>query len=82
MLALCGGVVLGSWLGPFLAGGGDEGLRLAGESSVVVESGDTLWSIATSVADGEDIRVVVDRIQALNGLEGAELAPGQVLQLP
>jgi nucleoid-associated protein YgaU len=82
VLALCGGVVLGSWMGPFLAGDGGEGLRLAGERSVVVQSGDTLWSLAASVAGGDDVRMVVDRIQELNGLEGVELVPGQVLQLP
>ena len=82
LLALCGGVVLGSWLGPLLAGDGGEGLRLAGESSVVVRSGDTLWSIATSVAGGDDVRTVVDRIQELNGLDAADVVPGQVLQLP
>jgi LysM repeat protein len=74
-------VVLGSWLAPLLSGA-DEGLHLAGVSSVVVEPGDTLWSIAVSVADGEDVRVVIDRIQELNGLEGSGLVPGQVLQLP
>ena len=82
VLALCGGVVLGSWLAPLFSGGADEGLHLAGVSSVVVEPGDTLWSIAVSVAGGEDVRVVIDRIQELNGLEGADLVPGQVLQLP
>ena len=82
VLALCGGVVLGSWLGPLLAGDGGEGLRLAGESSVVVQSGDTLWSIATSAAGGDDVRTVVHRIQELNGLDGADVIPGQVLQLP
>jgi nucleoid-associated protein YgaU len=82
VLALCGGVVLGSWLAPLLSGGADEGLHLAGVSSVVVEPGDTLWSIAASVADGEDVRAVIDRIQELNGLEGSGLVPGQVLQLP
>jgi nucleoid-associated protein YgaU len=82
VLALCGGVVLGSWLAPLLSGGADEGLHLAGVSSVVVEPGDTLWSIAVSVADGEDVRAVIDRIQELNGLEGSGLVPGQVLQLP
>ena len=82
VLALCGGVVLGSWLAPLVSGGADEGLHLAGVSSVVVEPGDTLWSIAVSVADGEDVRAVVDHIQELNGLEGSGLVPGQVLQLP
>ena len=33
-------------------------------------------------AEGEDVRTVVDRIQALNRLEGSDLVPGQVLQLP
>ena len=82
VLALCGGVVLGSWLAPLLSGGADRGLHLAGVSSVVVEPGDTLWSIAASVAEEEDVRAVVDRIQELNGLESADLVPGQVLQLP
>jgi nucleoid-associated protein YgaU len=82
VLAVCGGVVLGSWLGPLVSGGGEEGLQLAGESSVVVRSGDTLWSIAASVAGEADVRAVVNHIQQLNGLEGAGLVPGQVLQLP
>jgi hypothetical protein len=82
ILALCGAVVLGSWLAPLLSGGAERGLHLAGASSVVVEPGDTLWSIAVSVADGEDVRAVIDRIQELNGLEGSDLVPGQVVQLP
>ncbi|MDP9391684.1 MAG: LysM peptidoglycan-binding domain-containing protein [Actinomycetota bacterium] len=81
-LALCGGVLAGSLLGQLSPGGGGPGLRLAGASSVVVDPGDTLWSIATSVAAGEDVRVVVDRIQELNGLRSTELVPGQVLLLP
>jgi nucleoid-associated protein YgaU len=81
VLALAAGVALGSWLGPLLGGGGSE-LRLAGESSVIVQSGDTLWSIATALQSDGDVRALVDEIQRLNGLEGAELVPGQVLQLP
>jgi nucleoid-associated protein YgaU len=82
VLVLAAGVALGSWLGPLVTGGGGDGLRLAGESSVVVESGDTLWSIAASVADGEDVRDVVAQIRAVNELDSADLVPGQVLQLP
>jgi nucleoid-associated protein YgaU len=84
-LVLAGGVVLASWLGPLVIGGGGGGgeLRLAGASSVVVEPGDTLWSIALAVAGaGDDVRVVVDRIEELNGLGGPDLVPGQVLELP
>jgi Tfp pilus assembly protein FimV len=61
--------------------GGD--LRLAGGSSVVVEAGDTVWSIAAEVAGpDEDVRVVVDAIEALNDLDDAVVTPGQVLELP
>ena len=51
VMALASGVAVGSWLGPLIAGGGTD-LRLAGESSVVVQSGDTLWSIAFGVDGG------------------------------
>jgi nucleoid-associated protein YgaU len=81
VMALAAGVALGSWLGPLLAGGGGD-LRLAGGSSVVVQPGDTLWSIATSLDGDGDVRALVDDLQRLNDLEGAELVPGQVLQLP
>jgi nucleoid-associated protein YgaU len=81
-LALAFAVALGSWLGPLLAGGDGGDLRLAGVSTVVVEPGDTLWSVASSVAGDRDVRAVVDDIQQLNRLDGTELQPGQVLQLP
>ena len=81
VLAVAGGVALGLWLAPLLGSEGD--LRLAGESSVVVQEGDTLWSIATSVAGADDdVRAVVDEIQRRNGLHGSDLVPGQVLDLP
>lgn len=82
VLALAGGVALGSWLGPLLSGAGGGDLRLAGQSSVTVETGDTLWSIASSVAGDSDVRLVVDRIRQLNGLRSPDIVPGQVLQLP
>ena len=82
VLALFGAVALGSLLGSLVSDGSGEGLNLVGVSSVVVQPGDTLWSIAESVADGNDVRVVVDGIQELNRLEGSDLVPGQVLQLP
>lgn len=82
VLALVAGVALGSWLAPLLGVGGGGGLRLAGESAVVVQQGDTLWSIASPVADGGDVREVIAQIRRLNGLSSAHLVPGQTLQLP
>ncbi|MGY1805193.1 LysM peptidoglycan-binding domain-containing protein [Blastococcus sp. SYSU D00922] len=81
VMALACGVALGSWLDPLVAGN-DGGLRLAGESSVVVRPGDTLWSIASAVEGGGDVRALVDEIQVLNRLQGSELVPGQTLVLP
>ncbi|WP_139173627.1 LysM peptidoglycan-binding domain-containing protein [Geodermatophilus telluris] len=81
-LVLGAGVVLGSVVTPWVTGG-EAGLRLAGESSVVVRPGDTVWSLAGEVAgDGQDVRAVVDAIEELNDLDGAVLVPGQVLRLP
>jgi nucleoid-associated protein YgaU len=81
VLALAGGVgvaaVTSSLLGP-----DSDGLHLVGESSVVVESGDTLWSIADALGGDADVRATIDEIQRLNGLESADLVPGQVLLLP
>ncbi|MGX5656189.1 LysM peptidoglycan-binding domain-containing protein [Geodermatophilus nigrescens] len=73
-----GGAVLGrEVLAP------DEGLQLAAGSSVVVGEGDTVWSIAAEVArDDQDVRAVVDAIEALNDLEGSVVEVGQVLRLP
>nr|WP_179722155.1 LysM peptidoglycan-binding domain-containing protein [Petropleomorpha daqingensis] len=82
VLALALGVALGSWVGPLLAGGDGGDLRLTGVSTVTVEPGDTLWSVASSVAGDRDVREVVDEIQRLNHLAGADLQVGQTLQLP
>ena len=83
VLGLTVGVALGSWVGSAVAGGDESGLRLAGESSVVVHPGDTLWSIAAGVAgEGDDVRGVIADIRELNDLADAVVVPGQVLVLP
>ncbi|UOY01630.1 LysM peptidoglycan-binding domain-containing protein [Blastococcus sp. PRF04-17] len=48
----------------------------------MVQPGDTLWSIATDLGGDGDVRVLIDEIQEINGLAGAEVVPGQILQLP
>jgi nucleoid-associated protein YgaU len=83
VLGLTVGVALGSWVGSVVAGGEESGLRLAGESSVVVHPGDTLWSIAAAVAgEGDDVRAVIADIRERNDLPDAVVVPGQVLVLP
>jgi nucleoid-associated protein YgaU len=74
-------ILLGVWVGSVVGGGGGE-LVLVSHSSVVVQPGDTLWSIARPIAGDQDVRLVVDAIQELNDLDGSALQPGQVLRLP
>ncbi len=83
LLGLTVGVALGSWAGSAVTRGEESGLRLAGESSVVVHPGDTLWSIAAGVAgEGDDVRAVIADIRERNDLPDAVVVPGQVLVLP
>lgn len=50
---------------------------------VEVESGDTLWSIASQYADqGQDIREYVHKIKGINDLKNSNLQVGQKLLLP
>lgn len=50
-------------------------------TEIVVEDGDTLWSIARAQVPNEDPRDVVDSMRELNALESANIFPGQVLTL-
>ena len=60
---------------------GDGPDRPAPRVTYVVESGDTLWSIARRVAPGQDPRPVVDGLIEANDLRGG-LQAGQELSVP
>ena len=48
-----------------------------------VQSGDTLWAIAGTMAEpSEDVRSVIGRIKELNDLSSSSIQQGQVLLLP
>ena len=60
---------------------------MAGQSApaaavVVVQAGESLWSIAQQVAPNTDPREMVSRIRDLNGLADAVVTPGQALLVP
>jgi LysM repeat protein len=50
--------------------------------SVVVQSGDSLWSIAARYAPGDDPFATIDEIRRLNGLSGYTVPAGMRLILP
>ena len=60
------------------AAGRDSG---SAPSSVVVQPGDSLWSIATRVAPKADPRATVQRLIDRNHLAGLTITPGEVLAI-
>jgi LysM repeat protein len=54
----------------------------AGETTVVVQPGDTLWSIASQRYPADDVRARVGDIERANDLHSPVIAPGEVLRLP
>jgi nucleoid-associated protein YgaU len=71
--------VLLTSLGLALAAHGGD--RPAG-STMVVQPGDTLWSIASQHYPADDVRVRVQDIEQANGLHGPAIEVGQTLRLP
>lgn len=63
------------------AASGESGADVA-TRTVVVGEGDTLWGIATEVAEPGKIREVVHEIEKLNSLPGPALEIGQKLAVP
>jgi len=51
-------------------------------TTVVVQPGDTLWSIASEHYPADDVRIRVQDIEQANGLQGSQLEVGQSLRLP
>ncbi|QIX27969.1 LysM peptidoglycan-binding domain-containing protein [Nocardioides sp. JQ2195] len=50
--------------------------------AVVVESGDTLWSIAGDLAGDGEVRDMVHEIKQLNALDSSMLMTGQTIFVP
>ena len=49
---------------------------------VLVGSGDTLWGIASDLAEDGEVRAMIDRISRLNALDSGMLVAGQELVVP
>lgn len=57
-------------------------LSVTPTATVTVQSGESLWAIARTVAPERDPRDVVADIVQLNNLDGARVKPGQTLYVP
>jgi len=71
----------------FTAGAGDVVSASADTQStsyvvLTVGSGDSIWSIARAVADGRDVRSVVDAIVTANSLSDGDVSAGQKIRVP
>ena len=49
---------------------------------VTVASGETLWSLASQMADGGDVQSLVAEIASANSLDSADVTAGQKLRIP
>jgi hypothetical protein len=49
---------------------------------VTVSTGDTLWAIASDLAEDGDVQAMMTKIERLNALESGMLAAGQKLVVP
>ena len=61
---------------------GAHGSGAARSTTVVVQPGDTLWSIASEHYPDDDVRIRVQDIEQANGLAGPTIEVGQSLRLP
>jgi len=51
-------------------------------ATLIVQKGDTLWTIARQYRSGDDPRALVHEIKKLNQLSESSIYPGQALKIP
>ncbi|MFL6162309.1 MAG: LysM peptidoglycan-binding domain-containing protein [Jatrophihabitantaceae bacterium] len=84
VVAIAATVLLGALLlltARLSAGSAPNAPALPAGSTVTVQSGDTLWSIAQRAEPHSDPRLVVDHLRQVNHLNSVVLSPGQTLKL-
>lgn len=74
--------LIGFFNAPATAVEGGAGMQPTAAVSYTVEPGDTLWTVASTVAPTEDIREVVAGMVELNSLQTATIHAGQRLFVP
>ncbi|GAA4512817.1 LysM peptidoglycan-binding domain-containing protein [Brevibacterium yomogidense] len=79
VVAVLIGVVAAVW-SPTAAA--DEDTSATGIVTVIVDEGDSLWSVVSDHSYDRDPRVVLDEVRTLNGMTTNVVHPGQRLDLP
>ncbi len=73
-------------IGVFVTAAGSVATQSPGSAAptriVQVGSGDTLWEIASTLADDGEVRSMMEQIKQLNALDSADLQAGQRLVVP
>ncbi len=76
-------IVLGSVVSAKAGAGTDASPQAASSFiTVTVAPGDTVWSLATRLAGGGDVRALVSEIIEVNSLNSVDVATGQKLRIP
>ena len=76
-------IVLGSVVSAKAGAGTEAAPQAAGSFiTVTVAPGDTVWSLATRLAGGGDVRSLVSEIISVNSLASVDVATGQKLRIP
>ena len=91
LLVLSLSIVLGAGFAMKAGAGNSDALSAAkinGSSDVksyvvvTVAAGETLWSLASQMADGGDVQSLVADIASANSLSGVDVEAGQKLRIP
>lgn len=80
LVAVVGAVAVGRGALAGLAPAPAATSPIAGGRTVVVQPGDTLWTIARRIQPAGDVRALVDRLVAAHG--SAPLQPGERVSVP
>jgi hypothetical protein len=81
-LAAGGLCVAGATAAQATSGASSSPGTAGGAERVVVQPGDTLWSIAKTADPGADTQTIVQEMLQVNRLSGPGIAPGQRLWVP
>jgi LysM repeat protein len=75
-------VVAASVFGGKAGAGTDRAASPAAYVTVVVAPGESLWALASQVADGRDVGALVAEIQDVNSLKSVDVVAGTKIRIP